>query len=49
MVEFVGHLREAGAGKINPLMDWNDWQLIRFFSAGGFTPAKIFNLELKIE
>lgn len=47
--ELIGHLRKAGVQKINALVDWNDWQLIRFFSASGFSPAKTINLELKIE
>jgi len=46
--EFVSHLRKAGVEKINTLVDWNDWQLIRFFSASGFEPAKTINLELNI-
>ena len=46
---FIGHLRKAGVQKINTLVDWNDWQLIRFFSASGFAPAKTINLELNID
>lgn len=46
MEEFVAHMKKAGVEKINTLVDWNDWQLIRFFSAGGFNPAKTINLEL---
>ena len=49
MNELIGHLRKAGVQKINTLTDWNDWQLIRFFSARGFSPAKTINLELKID
>ncbi len=49
MDEFIGHLRKAGVQKINTLVDWNDWQLIRFFSANGFGPAKTVNLELNID
>ena len=49
MDEFIGHLRKAGVEKINTLVDWNDWQLIRFFSASGFAPAKTINLELNID
>ena len=49
MNELIGHLRKAGVQKINTLTDWNDWQLIRFFSAQGFCPARTINLELKIE
>ena len=49
MNELIGHLRKAGVKKINTLTDWNDWQLIRFFSASGFGPAKTINLELNLE
>jgi ribosomal protein S18 acetylase RimI-like enzyme len=49
MDELIGHLRKIGVQRINALAEWNDWQLIRFFSAVGFAPAKTINLELKIE
>ena len=49
MDEFIGHLRKAGVEKINTLVDWNDWQLIRFSSASGFAPAKTIYLELNID
>jgi len=48
MEEFVSHLRKAGVEKINTLVNWNDWQLIRFFSTNGFEPAKTVNLELTL-
>ena len=49
MEEFIGHLCKAGVEKINTLVDWNDWQLIRFFSASRFVPAKTINLELNVD
>jgi ribosomal protein S18 acetylase RimI-like enzyme len=49
MEEFIGHLRKAGVEKLNTLVDWDDWQLIRFFSANGFVPAKTINLELNLD
>ena len=49
MADFIGHVRKAGVQKINTLVDWNDWQLIRFFSASGFAPAKTINLELNFD
>ncbi len=49
MEEFVSHLRKAGVEKINTLVNWNDWQLIRFFSTNGFEPAKTVNLELTLD
>jgi len=48
MDEFVDHLRQIGVNKINTLVDWNDSQLIRFFSANDFTPSRTINLELNI-
>ena len=49
MDELIGHLGKIGVQKINALAEWNDWQLIRFFSAIGFAPAKTINLGLKID
>jgi len=49
MNELIGHLRKIGVQRINALAEWNDWQLIRFFSAIGFAPAKTINFELKID
>jgi ribosomal protein S18 acetylase RimI-like enzyme len=49
MDELIGHLRKIGVQRINALAEWNDWQLIRFFSAIGFAPARTINLELKID
>ena len=46
MDEFMDHLRDLGAKKINTLVDRNDTKLIHFFSANQFSPAKsIINLE----
>jgi ribosomal protein S18 acetylase RimI-like enzyme len=49
MDKLIMHLRKIGVQKINALAEWNDWQLIRFFSAIGFAPAETINLELKID
>ena len=43
--EFMDHLRKVGVQKINTLVDWNDSNLIRFFSANKFSPSKTINLE----
>jgi ribosomal protein S18 acetylase RimI-like enzyme len=48
MEEFISHLRKAGVEKLNTLVGWNDWQLIRFFSANGFVPSRVMNLELDL-
>ncbi len=46
--EFVDHLREMGVKKIYTLVDWNDSELIRFFSSNNFSPSKTINLEREI-
>ena len=43
--EFVDHLKRLGVQKINTLVDWNDSNLIHFFSANHFSPSKTINLE----
>ena len=43
--EFVEHLRRLGVQKISTLVDWNNTQLIQFFSANQFSPSKTINLE----
>ena len=46
--EFIDHLREMGVKKIYTLVDWNDSDLIHFFSANNFSPSKTINLERSI-
>jgi ribosomal protein S18 acetylase RimI-like enzyme len=48
MNEFVRNLQKAGVERIYTLVDWNDWDLLRFFEKPGFVPAKMLNLELQI-
>lgn len=43
--EFVDHLRKVGVQKVNTLVDWNDHELIHFFSANQFSPSKTINLD----
>jgi ribosomal protein S18 acetylase RimI-like enzyme len=43
--EFMDHLRSLGVQKVNTLVDWNDSNLIHFFSANQFSPSKTINLE----
>lgn len=45
ITEFMDHLRSLGVQKVNTLVDWNNSNLIRFFSANHFTPSKTINLE----
>ena len=48
MNEFVDHLRQIGVHKINTLVNWNDSNLIQFFSANQFSPSKTISLERHI-
>jgi hypothetical protein len=48
MNEFVRNLEKAGVERIYTLVNWNDWDLLRFFERSGFVPAKMVNLELQI-
>jgi len=45
MNEFMDHLKSLGVQKVNTLVDWNNSNLIRFFSANRFGPSKTINLE----
>ncbi|MFP4641487.1 MAG: N-acetyltransferase family protein [Dehalococcoidia bacterium] len=46
--EFIDHLRKLGVQRINTLVDWNDSDLISFFSANEFKPSTTINLERRI-
>jgi len=43
--EFIDHLRKIGVQKVNTLVNWNDSELIHFFSSNRFSPSKTINLE----
>jgi len=38
----------VGVKTIYTLVNWNDWDLLQFFHAMGFTRGDLINLELKI-
>ena len=46
--ELIKNLREIGVKTIYTLVSWNDWDLLQFFHAMGFTRGDMINLELKI-
>jgi len=46
--EFVDHLKKLGVEKINTLIDWNNSNMIHFFSANQFSPSKTINLERRL-
>jgi ribosomal protein S18 acetylase RimI-like enzyme len=48
--EFLKNLRGIGVSMVYTLVNWNDWDLLKFFRAMGFTRGgDMINLELKIE
>jgi predicted N-acetyltransferase YhbS len=46
--ELIRNLRGFGVKTIYTLVSWNDWDLLQFFHAMGFTRGDMINLELKI-
>jgi ribosomal protein S18 acetylase RimI-like enzyme len=48
--DFVENLKAIGVSVIYTLVNWNDWDLLKFFREMGFTRGgDMINLELKIE
>jgi len=46
--QFVTNAKAAGVKKIYTRIEWNDLDLLKFFSRSGFTPSTQINLELKV-
>lgn len=46
--ELIQNLKTLGVKTIYTLVNWNDWDLLQFFHAMGFTRGDMINLELKI-
>ena len=46
--ELINNLRAVGVKTIYTLVNWNDWDLLQFFHAMGFTRGDLINLELKV-
>lgn len=46
--EVIKNLKAIGVRAVYTLVNWNDWDLLQFFHAMGFTRGDMFNLELKI-
>lgn len=46
--EVIKNLKAFGVKTIYTLVSWNDWDLLQFFHAMGFTRGDMINLELKI-
>jgi len=46
--ELIKNLKAFEVKTIYTLVSWNDWDLLQFFHAMGFTRGDMINLELKI-
>jgi len=46
--ELIQRLKALGVSTIYTLVSWDDWDLLQFFHAMGFTRGDMINLELKI-
>jgi predicted N-acetyltransferase YhbS len=46
--ELIQRLKAMGVRTIYTLVSWDDWDLLQFFHAMGFTRGDMINLELKI-
>jgi predicted N-acetyltransferase YhbS len=46
--EVIKHLRSLGVKTIYTLVSWDDWDLLQFFRAKGFSRGDMINLEMKI-
>jgi len=44
----VANLKKHGVDTIYTLVNWNDWDLLQFFHAMGFTRGDMINLVLKV-
>jgi ribosomal protein S18 acetylase RimI-like enzyme len=48
--EFIKNLKAIGVSMVYTLVNWNDWDLLKFFRTMGFSRGgDMINLELKIE
>jgi ribosomal protein S18 acetylase RimI-like enzyme len=47
-LDLIRNLKALGVKSIYTLVSWNDWDLLQFFHAMGFTRGEMLNLELKI-
>ncbi len=48
MKELLNYMKKVGVDTVYTLVNWRDWELLRFFNGIGFTRGDMINLELKI-
>ncbi|MFX1505633.1 MAG: GNAT family N-acetyltransferase [Promethearchaeota archaeon] len=49
MRELLNYMKKVGVDTVYTLVNWREWELLRFFNAIGFTRGDMINLEFKID
>ena len=44
----ISNLKKVGVDTIYTLVNWRDWNLLKFFDTFGFQRGSLINLELKV-
>ncbi len=44
----ISHMKKVGVGTIYGLVNWRDWDMLKFLNKIGFTRGDMINLELKV-
>jgi len=48
MQEMISNLKKVGVDTVYTMVNWRDWNLLKFFDAFGFQRGALVNLELKV-
>ncbi|MHA2075710.1 MAG: GNAT family N-acetyltransferase [Candidatus Hodarchaeales archaeon] len=48
MKELLNYMKKVGVDTVYTLVNWRDWELLRYFNAIGFKRGDMINLEFKI-
>jgi predicted N-acetyltransferase YhbS len=48
MNEMIANLKKVGVDTVYTMVNWRDWNLLKFFHAFGFQKGSLINLELKV-
>jgi ribosomal protein S18 acetylase RimI-like enzyme len=46
--QFITNARAAGVEKIYTIVEWTNWNMLKFFSRAGFKPSTSLNLEVDV-
>ena len=46
--QFISNVKKAQTEYIYALVDWNDWDMLKFLEKAGFVPSKAVKLEMKL-